>query len=225
MKRIAWVVLSWLVLLNTVQAASFDCTKAASKIEKMICNNQELSDLDSRMAQAYKDALSVYDYYAGLQVTREQKNWLSHTRHRCNDDACLKSTYLSRIEKLNAPFAPRPQRKPDAFIKDVAVNTGNGAALIVSNPNERTDSFNGDIKGSGLKGKISQCKVLIDVPVGTAHGNHSYGGLCALSEDEKKSNIMICNDDMIGHFKMDKVMHEVTMQELVDFVVSNCYGG
>lgn len=36
---------------------------------------------------------------------------------------------------------------------------------------------------------------------------------------------MICNDEMIGHFKMDKISKEVGKQELVNFIVSNCYGG
>jgi uncharacterized protein len=73
MKQIAWAILGWLVFLTTAQAASFDCGKASTKIEQMICNNQELSDLDSKMAKSYKDALSVYDYYSGLQVIADQK--------------------------------------------------------------------------------------------------------------------------------------------------------
>jgi hypothetical protein len=135
----------------------------------------------------------------------------------------LKRTYQSRIDELNAPFAPHPNRTPNAFIEDVIVKTQNGAALLIGNPNERTDSFNGDLDVP--KGKITQCKVLIDVPVGTSHGNHSFGGLCTLLKNDKDSSVMICNDDVVGHFKMDKVDHEATMQELVDFVVSNCYGG
>ena len=36
---------------------------------------------------------------------------------------------------------------------------------------------------------------------------------------------MICDDEMVGHFKMDFIDHKVTKQELVNFIVSNCYGG
>jgi len=225
MKQISWIVLGWMLLLTPAHAASFDCSKANTNIERMICNNQELSDLDSRMDKAYQDALNAYDYYAGLHVKEDQKKWLNHTRRKCNDEACLKRTYLSRIDELNAPFARRPNHMPDVFIKDVVVKTQNGAALLINNPNERNDSFNSDIKRKGLKGQISQCKILIDIPVGTAHGNHSFGGLCALSENEKNSTVMICNDDMAGHFKMDDIDREVTKQELVDYVVSNCFGG
>jgi uncharacterized protein len=36
MKRIAWIVLGWSVLLTTTQAASFDCEKASNHVEALI---------------------------------------------------------------------------------------------------------------------------------------------------------------------------------------------
>lgn len=114
---------------------------------------------------------------------------------------------------------------PNEFIGGVAVNTSNGAALRISDPNQRNESFNSNLKRRGLKERITKCTSLIDVPVGTAHGNHSYGGLCTTAEGRKKMRVMICDDEMIGHFELKKVQRKVKMQELVDFVVSNCYGG
>ena len=43
-----------LVLTLPVQAASFDCAKAGTKVEKLICGDAGLSKLDDELAAAYK---------------------------------------------------------------------------------------------------------------------------------------------------------------------------
>jgi hypothetical protein len=47
MKRILWFVLGCLVVVSTTHAASFECAKAASKIEKLICEYIKLATLSS----------------------------------------------------------------------------------------------------------------------------------------------------------------------------------
>lgn len=42
-------------------AASFDCAKAASTTEKLICGNPAVSLLDEQLGQAYKQALTNAD--------------------------------------------------------------------------------------------------------------------------------------------------------------------
>lgn len=44
-------------LPNTANAASFDCTKAGTDQEKMICSDSILSSLDDKLAKTYKSAL------------------------------------------------------------------------------------------------------------------------------------------------------------------------
>ncbi len=39
------------------QAASFDCGKAKTRVEKLICANAELSKLDEQLSREYKAAL------------------------------------------------------------------------------------------------------------------------------------------------------------------------
>jgi uncharacterized protein len=53
MKKVKWIVLGGLVLQGAAQAASFDCAKAQSKVEKIICADAELSKLDEDLATAY----------------------------------------------------------------------------------------------------------------------------------------------------------------------------
>lgn len=57
MKQTTWIVLGWLVLGCAAQAASFDCAKAGSKVEHLICDNPKISELDSRLGQDYQDVL------------------------------------------------------------------------------------------------------------------------------------------------------------------------
>src|ERR1017187_8643410 len=108
------------------------------------------------------------------------------------------------------------------MIEGVTVNTPKAGAYALSDLNSRNDSFSTKLLRNGGAGKITACSLLIDVPVGTAHGNHSFGGLCTLSVGTLKSSVMICDDDMVGHFHFIEVRNKIKVQELVDFVVSNC---
>jgi uncharacterized protein len=47
------LVLGWLVLEFTAQAASFDCGKAGTKVEKIVCSDADLSKLDEELNAAY----------------------------------------------------------------------------------------------------------------------------------------------------------------------------
>ena len=74
---------------------SFDCTKAATKIEKLICSSVEVSQLDAQMASAYAQARkNLEPKYLG------QVAWLKDTRNQCGDVSCLASAYKDRNEGL-----------------------------------------------------------------------------------------------------------------------------
>lgn len=88
------------------QAASFDCTKASTKIEKLICGNNELSKLDEALSRIYQQALdrSIQALDPSIdrqQVIKEQREWLKNTRNICGDVECLKDAYKKRIDSIN----------------------------------------------------------------------------------------------------------------------------
>jgi uncharacterized protein len=83
---------------NIVFAASFDCAKASSKVEKVICDDSEISTLDDNLAEVYKKALAITNDKESLKS--EQKKWLKE-RNGCSSSDCLKEFYASRIQKLN----------------------------------------------------------------------------------------------------------------------------
>lgn len=83
------------------KAASFNCSKAYTKVEKMICSNSKVSELDSHLAKIYKLNLSKISTKYDKQVYRaEQFSWLKKVRDVCNDTSCLFRVYSERIAAL-----------------------------------------------------------------------------------------------------------------------------
>lgn len=79
-------------------AASFDCAKASTDVEKMICADVELSSLDEQLAKTYKASMERVVDISGLK--KEQREWLK-LRNTCKNETCLKYSYGAIIEWLN----------------------------------------------------------------------------------------------------------------------------
>lgn len=97
MKQITWIVLTWLVLGCPAHAASFDCARAETKVEKLICADAELSKLDEDLAAAYTAAREVRGNEASLRTT--QRQWQKE-RNSCTDAQCVKNSYSTRLSSL-----------------------------------------------------------------------------------------------------------------------------
>jgi uncharacterized protein len=98
MKRLCLMMLCVLVLSVAAQGASFDCGKAATKVEKLICADTETSKLDREMQSAYQDAYKHTADPVGLKL--EQRRWL-RVRNVCRDTPCLARIYRARLARLN----------------------------------------------------------------------------------------------------------------------------
>jgi len=75
-------------------APSFDCAKAGTPVEHLVCDNKPLSSLDGIMARQYKVASK------SASAKQAQKDWLNNTRNACSDAACLAVEYSKRIVSL-----------------------------------------------------------------------------------------------------------------------------
>jgi len=80
--------------------ASFDCTKASSKTEKLICSSPQTADADRRLAAAYRSAASKSTDQTALR--QQQREWLTKERNACDDAACLVNVTEARIQALSA---------------------------------------------------------------------------------------------------------------------------
>lgn len=100
------VVLPLFLTVNT-QAASFDCSKATTKIEKTICADPELSKHDEELNRVYKEALKKSPEPEELK--KSQKEWLKYWQSRCEtSEECLQYQWKDQIARLenivNSPF-------------------------------------------------------------------------------------------------------------------------
>lgn len=77
--------------------ASFDCAKASSSVEKMICGSYDLAAADVSLSEAYKGALSCSRNRTLLKAT--QRAW-SRERDACSSAACVSNSYEARRLEL-----------------------------------------------------------------------------------------------------------------------------
>lgn len=104
--RVCKTTLSLALLLlttNLAWSASFDCTKAVTISEKMICANKELSISDEKMAQIYNKALGVSPDPQNLK--KQQKSWIKLIRDVCLDISCMLKAYEKRMSELDSYIA------------------------------------------------------------------------------------------------------------------------
>ncbi|MGH1507242.1 lysozyme inhibitor LprI family protein [Ralstonia solanacearum] len=80
--------------------ASFDCAKASSPIEHLICSTPQTADADLRLASVYSATRAKSSDPAALKA--DQRNWMKSERDVCPDAACLLKVTEARIEKLSA---------------------------------------------------------------------------------------------------------------------------
>ena len=94
----------------TAYAASFDCTKASTAMEKTICADAALSQADERLAEVFATALTATLYPSLLR--HEQLHWMGE-RDKLTDLAALREAYRLRVEMLAKTTAAwRETRKP-----------------------------------------------------------------------------------------------------------------
>lgn len=101
-KRKPWLaatLLDSLILASPAQAVSFDCVKASTKVEKLICADAELSKLDEELNTAYTDALR--DEKPSDAIRQAQKQWMKDCNH-CADAACVMHVYELRIQEVSS---------------------------------------------------------------------------------------------------------------------------
>ena len=119
-------------------SASYDCSKASTQVEHLICNDDELSKLDEELAFNYAETMELGEYKSYLK--NSQEFWLKNIRDVCTNSACLKEVYEQRINlpiwfASETPCSDEYDRHIDgykfgALIKDF-VRTKNATGFFV----------------------------------------------------------------------------------------------
>ena len=89
-----------MLMSSVASAASFACEKAVTAIERTICQDKELSELDEYLGRYYAAAGAALGD-AKVCLASDQRAWLSKVRGACKDDSCLKTSYRLRLSELD----------------------------------------------------------------------------------------------------------------------------
>ena len=84
---------------DSLAGPSFDCRRATSEVNRMICASSELSALDRKLASDYESTVHQGNI-DGKKLQLEEGRWLRETRNACTTEACLKSAYRAQDEAI-----------------------------------------------------------------------------------------------------------------------------
>lgn len=107
----------FLLLVPALHAATFDCTKAISPVEKAICSNPKLSASDSAMAATYRTDLAQLTSASIGLLRADQVQWLAWAQQLCHATdgimtpadlaVCLQPLYTDRTKALRKAVTRR----------------------------------------------------------------------------------------------------------------------
>jgi uncharacterized protein len=102
---------------------SFDCSKARSTNEKLICGDEELASLDRELGRLYSRAKERADDRRAFQQDSDRQ-W-QQRESNCQDRECLRRWYAQRRAQLEpqATAAPSAERRSPAATAPVAAAT------------------------------------------------------------------------------------------------------
>jgi uncharacterized protein len=107
-RHLPWFLVASCVASSAV-AASFDCRKARTAIEKLICRTPELSVADENLAKLYKKLSVTHD------LGDEQRYWLSHVRTSDKPET-LAACYAGRIRDMQLKERVLTRAPADALL-------------------------------------------------------------------------------------------------------------
>lgn len=97
------VIIGLLVLSATAGSAqSFDCSKPATKTEKLICADPEVAKLDTQLSEQYKLLLPALKTPSGAIAV--QRRWLIEKRNSAASPGALKKLYEDRLDDVKLAF-------------------------------------------------------------------------------------------------------------------------
>jgi serine/threonine protein kinase/uncharacterized protein YecT (DUF1311 family) len=124
---------------NVPVTPSFDCSKARTPTEKLICREPELASMEREMVSAYKQAIDQASSEQKATVRREHLQWFSQYARTCDAvraeterKDCVASFLRNRTQELTAmpkSVAPRAEPRPSA--------SGTGSLFSSLDPSER----------------------------------------------------------------------------------------
>jgi hypothetical protein len=119
-----------------------------------------------------------------------------------------------------APARAEDKAKPDDGVP--VYNTVTDTALA----GKRIEIFRRELRDLGFAGTLKSCSQMVELSVGPPDGDHSFGAFCMLAPASRKPlTVMICDDDMVGHFTLMRSEVPDEAEPVAIFTQQNCFGG
>lgn len=163
-------------------AASFDCSKALSSMEKAICGDTQLSQLDVELASVYKNARQKLSPTSSHILVTSQRSWLRFNSTYCFIDInagsvsapeatrCLIHAYKDRIKDLaNTGQILGPFKTFTAIDHHIRVTKAKDAVYVIQRTFTQVDDVTPE--GKNLNNYLS-FKEKADLP--DERGTESY---------------------------------------------------
>ncbi len=108
MKKIIVVTFMLGLLCLSAHAASFDCAKASTTLEKTICGDDQLNQADTRLGNVYAELRKSLSKPIWEGIKQDQRAWLQQREFHCLPDeaGCLLTVYAQRIRILEFRLSP-----------------------------------------------------------------------------------------------------------------------
>ena len=139
-----------------VALQSFDCAKAQTRVEKLICSDAGLRELDEHLGRYYAAGRAAVEG-ASACLQSDQAQWLKTVRNQCADASCLKAAYLDRLGELD-PLQPGATAVKNITLPDVPslvwiIAPASDTVAAPSNPKakplEATGTIVNEVSGGG----------------------------------------------------------------------------
>jgi uncharacterized protein len=170
---LAFCVVTLLIMGCPLLAApSFDCSKASTPVEIVICSNPSLANLDSEMASVYSAAIKSNQSY-GTAIRDNQRTWLKTRNKGCastnHSVDCLAQLYQERIAELNSLLTSTGKASPPSQRGGPSVGSLVGAYQHFDHKTEDPTWVDLSLKGNAASVTAS-CSVSVPSTFGmTAH--------------------------------------------------------
>lgn len=99
------------VFAPAAEARGIDCSKATSRLDKIVCADPEMLEYDGRIAAAYANALTLWKGAIAPYVRKDQQAWLQAFRAIGGDDnggctlddkACIRQEMRARVDDIES---------------------------------------------------------------------------------------------------------------------------
>lgn len=116
------IILPALAMLTlATPALAFDCAKATTAVEKAICADPQLKQLDARLSEAYAAVKASSMPAEQRMLARSQKRWIAEREFCSGDDSGMNACIAQKTKDRLSLLLGAPESGPGAAAKMVPV--------------------------------------------------------------------------------------------------------